>query len=217
MESVLFTSVIETFNRLGYEPWHESKSKNQNEEIWLVNRISSDNVKHYATLRYKPRARMFGVGISTTSPIAIEYLKSSVERLRSFMHPGVAEYLGTRPSWTAFNPGIFLKWDYVALSSDGREMSDQVDRLGEEYLDPFFFNANSTRDVMNLLLRTDGPFLWEHSNAVIRAAEVMALANILQEPAVSTRDALLRFKDNIERDMTKTKSVEDLLTVLSFN
>jgi hypothetical protein len=88
---------------------------------------------------------------------------------------------------------------------------NRLNQMVEELLKPTFLSIDTPSGIKTLLLKGEKKFEWAVSYAVLRAAEIVALAKHSLCDETTIRDHLTEHKNSIVRDMYGSKDFDEML------
>jgi hypothetical protein len=121
--------------------------------------------------------------------------------------------LNRRPCWTLFDAARQLDWERMCVP-DPQTPDNWPTRLNEmvnKLLKPTFWSIETPSGIKAMLLKREKKFEWAASYAVLRAAEIVALAKHLSCDEDSIREKLAEHELSIVRDIYGSKDLNEML------
>ncbi len=187
-----------------------------NGDHWYIFDGGTRAVTHVAYLVYKPKMHAYAPQFGAFNAASRARVIAALPSIFPYLHPtfrnGVWP-LDQRPCWTLFDAARQLGWERMSVP-DPQAPEDWPIRLNgmvDELLKPTFWPIDTPSAIKALLLKREKKFEWAVSYAVLRAAEVAALAKHLSCDEGSIRDQLAEHKTSIVRDVYGSKDFDEML------
>ncbi|WP_136220086.1 hypothetical protein [Massilia sp. Mn16-1_5] len=211
------SGICEILKTKGYEPM-ASVLKGK-KDLWFRRIGENSDIEHFLSLEYKPTAKAYAVHVGVESICAKNFLKENLPVIRPFLSSSLQEssFLLHSPCWTLFDAGRALRWPAVYVIPNPKEPESwplMMEEFFDKFLEPLFLPISNASDIRTLLFRTEPPFEWIVSPAVLRAAEVIALSCIDGLGSEEIMSSIIPFADDIEIKLAKGKKVTTFVDTL---
>jgi hypothetical protein len=189
-----------------------------NGDRWYIFDGSKPAVTHVAYLVYQPALRAYAPQFGMFNVASQARVVAALPSIFPYLHPtfrnGVWP-LNRRPCWTLFDAARQLGWERMSVP-DPRAPEDWPTRLDEmvnKLLKPAFWPIDTASGIEALLLKREKKFEWGVSYAVLRAAEIVALAKHISCDEGVIRERLAEHEASIVRDMYGSKDFNEMLKI----
>ena len=183
---------------------------------WYIFDGSTPAVTHVAYLVYQPALHAYAPKFGMFNAASQARVVASLPSIFPYLHPtfknGVWP-LNRRPCWTLFDAARQLGWERMSVPEPQApdnwptRLNEMVDKL----LKPTFWPIDTPSGIKALLLKREKKFEWAVSYAVLRVAEIVALAKHLSCNEAVIRERLAEHESGVVRDMYGSKDFTDML------
>ena len=206
------------FEALGYRRTLEYEVFGKGDR-WYIFEGSTPAVTHVAYLAYRPALHAYAPQFGLFNAASQARVVAALPSIFPYLHPTFCNGiwpLNRRPCWTLFDAAQQLGWELSGMCVPEPRAPDnwptRLKEMVDKLLQPTFWSIDTPSGIKVLLLkREQKKFGWPVSYAVLRVAEIVALAKHLSCDEGVIREKLAEHESSVVRDMYGSKDFNEML------